>query len=571
MSKEILELIKTFSTPELKIDILDTMLHNMMQFHKQNKIFQFGFSRKKDTMNFIPLNNKNLDDAHLVEILNKSELNNINLIPELMQFIIDLNVNNYCIVCHEKLDFQSNIYIACSNSKCLYKYEELVVGDPVTEKIKQDDQICMFLIESAIDAINCGREYDIFEPFPSYFLKSDLIDLKRGEVSKLSGKNYDAFKDFDRIKNALKKLNMETFLNLVQECNSDTKLADKLGQDLYILIRFILMSCKLDIQKNDDVLDIKSDKFIIYKIIHSQDKEEEFKKLAGNASSAYLFHGSRWANWFSILRNGLKNCSSSKLMTAGAAYGNGIYLSGDINVSYGFGVSGHKSIVGVFEIINKDKYSKSGHQIYVVDDEKVLIQRYLLIIPSKNANCLNDINAIFNKKIYEEKITVTAKYNKKSIAKIIREYKQLTNMNKDNALFRIDVNPDYPFVWHIFLDKFDDKYPIAQDMKKFGIKEIELEVRFPDSYPFSSPFIRVVSPRFMHLTGHITSAGALCLEILTEKGWMPTCSIESLITIIMSEIIEGGGRLDPQKYHIPYSYEESKASFVNVAKSHGWM
>lgn len=36
-------------------------------------------------------------------------------------------------------------------------------------------------------------------------------------------------------------------------------------------------------------------------------------------------------------------------------------------------------------------------------------------------------------------------------------------------------------------------------------------------------------------------------------------------------IIEGDGKLDPQKYHIPYSYKESKESFIRVAKSHNWM
>jgi len=165
-----------------------------------------------------------------------------------------------------------------------------------------------------------------------------------------------------------------------------------------------------------------------------------------------------------------------------------------------------------------------------------------------------------------------AKYNKKSIAKIIREYKQLVNMNKETSLFRIEVNPSYPFQWKIFLIKFEDKYPIAQDMKKFGIKEIELEIRFPENYPFSPPFIRVISPRFMPLTGHIGgSSGAVCNEILSERHWVPTCSIESLITIIVSEIIEGNGRLDPNTYNIPYSYEEAKEGYLRIMKSHNWL
>jgi len=500
-------------------------------------------------------------------------LNNINQIPDLMEFIAELNVNHYCIVCHKKLDFQSEMFISCENLKCMYKYEELVINNPVIERFSEDVDKCNFLIESAIDAMTCNRKYDIFEPFPKHFMKYEIDDLERGTVSKLTGKNYDDVKNFVLIDKTIGELNtigLDKLEQLVSTYKTDLELAEKIGKNLYILIRFILMSCKVDIIKNDDMLGIKGDKFKIYKIVHPVDKEEEFKQMSTNTN--FLFHGSRWCNWYSILRNGLKNCSKTKLMTAGAAYGDGIYLSDDINLSFGYGLSGSKSIVGVFEVVDKQKYHKGG-VIYVVDDEKVLIQRYLLIIPSSHKESfLKDINTIFNKTIYEEKINATAKYNKKSIAKIIREYKILSKLNPDTSSFRIEVNPDYPFEWKIFIGKFDEKYPIAQDMKKFGIQEIELEIKFPDNYPFSPVFIRVVSPRFKQLTGHIiATSGAFCNELLTEQGWRPTYTVESVVISLMSEIIEGGGRIDPNMYNVPYSYDEAKKDFVRVAKSHGWM
>ena len=108
-------------------------------------------------------------------------------------------------------------------------------------------------------------------------------------------------------------------------------------------------------------------------------------------------------------------------------------------------------------------------------------------------------------------------------------------------------------------------------MDNLGINEIELEIKFPQNYPFSPPFLRVVRPRFVQQTAHITAMGAICNQILTEKGWVPTCSIESLVTIIISEIIEGGGRIDPHKYHIPYSFEEAQESFIRVAKSRSFV
>ncbi len=41
-------------------------------------------------------------------------------------------------------------------------------------------------------------------------------------------------------------------------------------------------------------------------------------------------------NWYSILRNGLRNLSNSSLMTAGAAYGQGIYASSNYYTSQGY-------------------------------------------------------------------------------------------------------------------------------------------------------------------------------------------------------------------------------------------
>lgn len=561
----ILDFIKDYNNPELEIKIDGDIIN----FIKNKKTYKMKITLNDDNLVLNKIDNE-LQNSHFVEILLKQNFNTINQLFDLLEFICNLNINNYCIICKQKLDFQSDDFVPCGEIDCLHKFEEIIVGDRIIQKINDDIDISKFLIESALDAIQCERKFDIFEPFPTHFLTKD-VNIQRGTISKLSGKNYDCFKDFQRINNLLLNFNLDKFIGIAIDCKSDLELSNKIGKDLYILIRFILMSCKVDIQKNDDMIDLKSDKFKIYKIIHPFDKEEEFKKI--NDPKSYLFHGSRWCNWYSILRNGLKNCSHTKLMTAGAAYGNGIYLSSDVNVSFGYGMSSSKSVIGVFEICNKDKYSK-GPSIYVVDDEKVLIQRYLLILPATNRHkndFISEINNIFNKKIHAEKINMNIKYNKKSIAKIIREYKQLIATDPNQSRFRIEVDPSFPFQWKVFITKFDDKYEIAQDMKKFNIKEIELEVRFPENYPFSPPFIRVVSPRFMHLTGRITSGGSLCLEILTEKGWLPTCNIESLITIIISEIIEGGGRIDPIKFQIPYGYSEAKESFIRVGTSHGWV
>lgn len=101
-------------------------------------------------------------------------------------------------------------------------------------------------------------------------------------------------------------------------------------------------------------------------------------------------------NWYSILRNGLRNLSNTSLMTAGAAYGAGIYASSQYGTSYGYTARynhGNKSwlntgaglqnsfIIAVVEIIKKPGYGKDPNfGIVVVPEEDDIIIRYLFVI-----------------------------------------------------------------------------------------------------------------------------------------------------------------------------------------------
>jgi len=97
-----------------------------------------------------------------------------------------------------------------------------------------------------------------------------------------------------------------------------------------------------------------------------------------------------------------------------------------------------------------------------------------------------------------------------------------------------------------------------------------MEIIFPDNYPIDPPFIRVVNPRFKWKTGHITSGGSICMEILTRSGWSAACSLESLIVDIKCSVIEGGGQIDLNKWNTEYTLAEAKESFNRIAASYGW-
>lgn len=96
--------------------------------------------------------------------------------------------------------------------------------------------------------------------------------------------------------------------------------------------------------------------------------------------------------------------------------------------------------------------------------------------------------------------------------------------------------------WIIKLFKFDKDSNLHKDMLVLGLDHVELEMSFPDQYPFEPPFVRVVQPRFKRQTGFVMN-GALCMELLTTDGWNPVNDIESVIVSIRSLLVVGDARL----------------------------
>lgn len=119
-------------------------------------------------------------------------------------------------------------------------------------------------------------------------------------------------------------------------------------------------------------------------------------------------------------------------------------------------------------------------------------------------------------------------------------------MNQDTEEAGFSLQPqseDSMDKWTIKLFQFDEDSNLAKDMKVVNTDHIELEMSFPDQYPFEPPFVRVVRPRFKKQTGFVMN-GALCMELLTKDGWNPINDIESVIVSVRSLLVVGDGRLD---------------------------
>ena len=132
------------------------------------------------------------------------------------------------------------------------------------------------------------------------------------------------------------------------------------------------------------------------------------------------------------------------------------------------------------------------------------------------------------------------------------------------------------YQWIVELHSFESNLPIAQDMKKKGIKSVVIEIRFGAQYPMSPPFIRVIRPRFLSFMhgggGHVTMGGALCMELLTNSGWSAVSNIESVllqVRLAMSSTDPKPARLDQGPVR-DYSMGEAVEAFARACNAHGW-
>ncbi|KAK3387130.1 hypothetical protein B0H63DRAFT_150298 [Podospora didyma] len=139
------------------------------------------------------------------------------------------------------------------------------------------------------------------------------------------------------------------------------------------------------------------------------------------------------------------------------------------------------------------------------------------------------------------------------------------------------------FQWIVEFHSFDPSLPLAKDMKQMGITSIVLEVRFGKDYPMSPPFVRVIRPRFLPFMngggGHVTAGGAMCMELLTNSGWSPANSMESVLLQVRMALcnlepkparLESASSLQKGSNFHDYQVGEALEAYIRAARTHGW-
>ncbi|KAK3943456.1 hypothetical protein QBC46DRAFT_351343 [Diplogelasinospora grovesii] len=173
-----------------------------------------------------------------------------------------------------------------------------------------------------------------------------------------------------------------------------------------------------------------------------------------------------------------------------------------------------------------------------------------------------------------------------------RELKKLQTLQAKTPVHELGWYIDFDstdnlFQWIVELHSFDPSLPLAQDMKCAGITSVVLEVRFGKDFPMSPPFVRVIRPRFLPLMngggGHVTAGGAMCMELLTNSGWSPANSMESVLLQVRMALCS----LDPKPARLQntniitgdnnrkanwndYQIGEAIDAYIRATNAHGW-
>lgn len=107
--------------------------------------------------------------------------------------------------------------------------------------------------------------------------------------------------------------------------------------------------------------------------------------------------------------------------------------------------------------------------------------------------------------------------------------------------FQVELINDNLFEWQARLYSIDTDSKLADDMREFDITYILLHIEFPDNFPLAPPFINVVEPYIEK--GFVMEGGAICMELLTPRGWASAYTVEAVLIQIAASIVKGQGRI----------------------------
>ena len=353
-----------------------------------------------DSLIALPKKKRKQSEEHRIDWIQEVSANVFyNLLFSLREAI--MTCTKHCLFCYRTHPLDSFRLRACSEDICEFRFDE-IAGFSVFAELRNRLRSVQIDVSTASIAAFSGRSLNIFEPFPSFLLKNRQVRGKSGFLSRDQYKytpEMDQNKDIQQLQRLISLIpNPEWLLassydekslreNILSECPNE-------GRDVYKLLRYIIATNRLSVLRleSDQCIPALGSEIQQYIVTsHSPELLRSFTAEKEQNGSFFAFHGSAIENWYSIIRNGLRNMSSSHLMTAGAAYGSGIYAAEDMSTSLGYcgyhstqgssswrhNVMDDSYIMAIIEVIKKPSYQHGG--IYVIPEDKHVIIRYLLI------------------------------------------------------------------------------------------------------------------------------------------------------------------------------------------------
>lgn len=404
-----------------------------------------------------------------------------------------------CVVCNKQL--MSELVYVCNSTKCGIDLETIPIGDYVIKMCSKEPEVVKFLLSTSRMAVSDKMR---FAPFPNAFTKTPIYERKFESQDVSFDKIFEFLGRHDNKDDYF----IKEYTKIYMRGGSDSD-AYNLDIDTFLWTKFVLMSNKTKLR--GEVYDVCTKTFNgrlnKYEIVHDIFVEDEFK--GGYNVFGYLFHGSKKENWHSILRNGIKVCSGTKFMSTGAAYGNGIYLSDNINISQSYS----DNIIAIFEVRGDiDRFRKSMG-IYVINNDVDLILRYIIEIPSKKN--------LHEQKLGEELLNIALNYKRVRSDSDTRIKKSISNrLPKD--IVDIDAYECTKVVMceNGYLEVLIDTDGIVQKLIRVDLL----------NYPQQSPHIYVLKPKLYH--PRVTDCGNICMDMITPHLWSPMYRLSSIIVNI---------------------------------------
>ncbi|KAK8771142.1 hypothetical protein V5799_025614 [Amblyomma americanum] len=130
--------------------------------------------------------------------------------------------------------------------------------------------------------------------------------------------------------------------------------------------------------------------------------------------------------------------------------------------------------------------------------------------------------------------------------------------------FTVDLVEDNLYEWHVRLYQVDPESPLWRDMQEAGVSCVQLSVSFPENFPFAPPFVRVLSPHIER--GFVMEGGAICMELLTPRGWASAYTVEAILVQVAASLSKGQARI-ATKPGKQFNRKLAESSFRSLEKA----